>query len=338
MRALGWLVGGGATLALLVSVGASIVFFGGALFSPGPLSAEHPLGQPISDATAHADFEAQCELCHTPFRGPDGSRCVNCHGDVGDQMASLQGLHGKIPDPGDCSACHPDHKGRAVSLTQTSLEELPHSQFGFSLVRHQRSYEGEMLTCRSCHPSAAQGSRDESAAALAACTDCHGLQDAQFVTEHRAVMGEACLACHDGSDRLQGFDHAAVFPLEVKHARVACTKCHVNNRFRDTPRDCVRCHPDPAVHRGQFGANCAACHTAAGWRPARLLKHSFPLAHGNKSKESACKTCHPTNYAAYSCYGCHDHSQAQMKQVHAKAGIRDIVKCSTCHRTGKKVD
>ncbi len=338
MKRLGWLIGVNIVLALLLAMAGMVAFFGGAPFSSGPLSAEHPLDRPIAGVTTHADFESHCDWCHAPFRGPDASLCAKCHSDVGDQVTHAQGLHGALLDPIDCAACHPDHRGRTAALTQASLAELPHNQFGFTLVSHQRGYGGASLTCRSCHSRGMQSKQDEPAVVQAACIECHQRQDARFVADHRAEMGTACLACHDGSDRLKGFDHAAVFPLQLQHSKVPCAKCHVDNRFRGTPRECVACHSDPQVHRGQFGANCAACHAATGWRPARLVRHDFPLNHGNQGKESACKTCHPVNYAAYTCYNCHDHTQANMRQVHAKAGIRDIQNCDKCHRTGQKVE
>ncbi|MBI4788417.1 MAG: hypothetical protein HY782_15405 [Chloroflexi bacterium] len=322
----------------MVCLAALVLLRGGMPFSPGPLSAENPQGQPIQELASHAEFESRCDLCHTPFRGPDASLCVNCHGDVANQISTAQGVHGSLPEPQKCAACHPDHKGRAASLTRTSLVELPHNQFGFALNTHQRDYDGAALTCRSCHGLPIQSNAASAAVALSACVDCHALRDALFVADHRRKMGDTCLACHDGTARLQGFDHAKVFPLEQKHAPVPCVKCHVNNRFRGTPRECVQCHQDPQVHRGQFSANCAACHTAAGWRPARLIQHRFPLNHGNKGKESECKVCHPANYAAYTCHNCHEHNQAKTAQQHVKPNVRDYRDCIKCHATGKKVE
>ncbi len=337
LKASGWFLGCGATLSLVICLIGTILAGGGVPFSPGPLGTEHPQNVRLSDFVSHADFESRCELCHAPFQGPDASRCMDCHTDIHNQVAMAQGIHGQMPNPQTCVVCHTDHKGRAASLTRVSLVDVPHNQFGFALVRHQRDYEGAPMTCRSCHTFAVQAGKPESAAVLAACVDCHARRDAKFVADHRAAMGAACLACHDGSGRLQGFDHAAVFALDGKHAQVACAKCHVNNRFRGTPRECVQCHADPAIHRGQFSNACAACHTSTGWRPARLIQHTFPLDHGNK-QQTACKVCHPANYGTYTCYNCHEHEQNKTARIHLDANIRDFQNCTQCHRTGKKIE
>ncbi|MBI5035372.1 MAG: hypothetical protein HZB51_33000 [Chloroflexi bacterium] len=332
---LGSVLGCGATLILVTCLLAIVAVAGGTPFSPGALSADHPQARPIQNFVSHADFETRCDLCHTPFHGPDAEQCVQCHNDVRDQITQAQGIHGVLRNATDCAACHVDHKGRTANLTRTSPDVFPHNQFGFSLINHQRDYNQTALTCRACH-AFGQDQKIESANVRAACVKCHQEKDAMFIADHRKQMGEACVACHDGTDRLKDFDHATVFALDGKHANVACTKCHVKDRYRGTPTNCVACHADPKVHLGQFGTNCAACHTAQGWRPARLIKHSFPFDHGNKSKDSDCKVCHPTNYATNTCYSCHEHTQKNMATVHIKANIPDYQNCLKCHATGKK--
>jgi hypothetical protein len=255
---------------------------------------------------------------------------------VRDQIASSKSLHGQLSNAPDCAHCHTDHKGREAGLTRATVADIPHNQFGFTLIAHQRDYNGAAMTCRSCHAVSTQDKKADGAAVQAACIECHKNKDAKFIAAHRREMGEACLGCHDGSNQMAGFNHARFFPLAGKHAQVACAQCHVNNRYRGTARECAACHPDPQAHRGQFGTGCSACHTTTAWRPARLFMHTFPLNHGNKGKESACAVCHPTNYATDTCYGCHDHTQTQMASVHLKANIRDIQNCAKCHPTGKK--
>lgn len=337
VKASGWFLGCGTTFALLICLVGITIVAGGTPFNAGPLSAQnlqnHP---PIAGFASHADFEPHCDLCHAPFRGPDAARCVECHTSVRDQLSAANGLHGTLRNPQYCAACHSEHKGRAANLTNVSLASFSHNQFGFTLTRHQRDFSGGMLNCRSCHTFSTQANKPDSQAVLASCLDCHAHQDATFVANHRREMGNACLACHDGADRMEGFNHASAFALTGKHAQAACVNCHINNRFRDTPRDCASCHPDPQVHRGQFGADCSACHTTGAWRPARLLKHKFPFNHGNKGKESACAVCHPTNYATYTCYGCHEHTQANTVREHQKERIADLQNCIKCHPTGRE--
>ncbi|MBI5304713.1 MAG: hypothetical protein HY868_21445 [Chloroflexi bacterium] len=336
MKGAGFFVAGGATSALIISLIGILFVSGGAPFSPGSLSAAHSAKRAVGEFASHADFDARCELCHAPFRGPESSRCLNCHTDVHDQIATTQGIHGALPNARACATCHTEHKGRASNLTRVAVVEIPHEQFGFSLERHARDYSNAPMTCRACHTFANDSNKPESAAVTAACVDCHARHDAWYIAEHRRAMGEACLACHDGSARLRGFDHNAVFSLDGKHGQTACVKCHVNNRFRGTPRDCVQCHAEPAIHRGKYGLVCAACHTSAGWRPANLIRHPFPLDHSGR--QSGCQVCHPANYASYTCYNCHEHEPNKITRAHLDANIREIGNCAQCHPTGKKIE
>ena len=59
---------------------------------------------------------------------------------------------------------------------------------------------------------------------------------------------------------------------------------------------CASCHAD--AHAGQFGANsdCATCHDAAAWKPARRFIHAPPFTNwllDGRHINVACKECHP---------------------------------------------
>ncbi len=88
---------------------------------------------------------------------------------------------------------------------------------------------------------------------------------------------------------------------------------------------------------GFFGLKCQYCHSAQAWSPAKLQIHSFPLDHGNQG-EIACQVCHPSTYAEYTCYGCHDHQAEAITLSHLKAGISEaeLPACATCHPGGLK--
>jgi len=100
------------------------------------------------------------------------------------------------------------------------------------------------------------------------------------------------------------------------------------------PHECRACHEEPAIHADRFGLNCARCHGLEAWKPALLTRHTFTLDHGGEGK-IACETCHITTYSEHTCYGCHDHTQAQMETVHAELDIFEIANCVTCHPTGE---
>jgi mono/diheme cytochrome c family protein len=103
----------------------------------------------------------------------------------------------------------------------------------------------------------------------------------------------------------------------------------------EDPHQCIACHEDPKVHRGQFGLDCVRCHTLSAWVPASLTRHTFPLDHGDAG-DVACETCHIDTYAVNTCYECHDHKPADMEQVHLAEGIDQFQNCQACHPTGIK--
>ena len=101
----------------------------------------------------------------------------------------------------------------------------------------------------------------------------------------------------------------------------------------EDPHQCIACHEDPKVHRGQFGLDCVRCHTLEAWIPASLTRHTFALDHGDQG-DVACETCHIETYAENTCYECHDHQAAQMAELHQAEGIDDYDNCQICHPTG----
>jgi hypothetical protein len=169
------------------------------------------------------------------------------------------------------------------------------------------------------------------------CEACHTLRDAPFMDEHTRVLGDACLECHDGKDRMAGFDHASVFPLDGKHQALDCAECHANFQFAGTPSQCGACHAEPEVHAGYFGTDCQRCHSTSAWTPAKLTGHTFPLDHGEEG-ELACQTCHPASYPQYTCYECHEHQAEAIAQEHNEEGIstEELAQCADCHPSGRE--
>ncbi len=100
------------------------------------------------------------------------------------------------------------------------------------------------------------------------------------------------------------------------------------------PHECRACHEDPALHAGQFGTDCARCHSLEAWTPAYLTRHIFPLDHG-APEQLACQTCHLQAYTAYTCNQCHDHQLAEIETSHTAYGIVDVSNCAACHPTGR---
>ena len=101
----------------------------------------------------------------------------------------------------------------------------------------------------------------------------------------------------------------------------------------EDPHQCIACHEDPKVHKGNFGLDCVRCHSLIAWSPASLTRHTFRLDHGDAG-DVACETCHIETYTENTCYECHDHKPDQMTDIHETEGITEFENCISCHPTG----
>ncbi len=98
-RRLGCLTGGGLLAAglTLVLVLAFYLARGGAMFSPGPLSAQagdEVLGSAsVASVRSHAETGGRCAACHTaPWSGETLSdRCQGCHASVREELGGQPG-------------------------------------------------------------------------------------------------------------------------------------------------------------------------------------------------------------------------------------------------------
>ncbi len=241
----------------------------------------------------------QCSACHASLRYKDApTACVSCH----QKDDAHQGSLGS-----DCGQCH--------SAAGWKPSTFNHNNAAFKLTGAHAS-----VACASCHPNAQFNS------APTQCGACHAKNDA-----HSGQFGTDCGSCHSTSAwKPATFDHArSGFPLTGAHASVACASCHPNGQFKGTPTACASCHSAPSNHSG-FGTDCAACHSTSAWQPASFNgPHPFPMNHGGAG---SCQTCHPSSFASYTCYGCHN--QAEVQNKHARMG--DFSNCMQCHPNGGK--
>ncbi len=187
-----------------------------------------------------AHMATPCIACHLPdppggnewrFNGL-GTRCIDCHDDV----------HAGQLDPRwypqqDCQQCHSPE-------SWVSAIRFDHGQTDFALEgAHARA------ACSACH------TRDETTPygrfkdLDTDCVACHeNVHGRQF--EQRGVTD--CQRCHDFEAwRLPDFDHSRTkFPLEGKHAEVACEACHKEKYIDGALRveykipsfQCIDCH------------------------------------------------------------------------------------------------
>jgi hypothetical protein len=331
---LGCLTGTGILAALftvLVIIGFGFAS-GGSMFSPGPLNA-HQSGAVLGNVRSHAETRGNCGACHAaPWDSATmADRCTTCHADIAAQMRQVATLHGQLNGSSSaimaCYDCHPDHRGPNASLVDMTDQSFPHAGLGYSLQGHTQNANGAAFTCQDCH------SADIKTFDQKTCVGCHGQLDLAFTQSHVAAYGPNCLACHDGVDRFgKAFSHTKfAFTLTGKHAAVACDKCHNHALaladFASAPKDCYSCHKQTDPHAGRFGQDCSACHSAAGWTPAKF-DHNLSVfkltgAHANV----ACAQCHVNNVfqgTPTDCNSCHKQNDAHQGQFGTD--------CGACHR------
>jgi hypothetical protein len=200
-----------ATILLLTGLGALLWYSGGTAFSPGRLSAKSQKNKPLNGFTSHAAFEAECELCHQPFKTTQAELCLECHLQVEEEVMNKKGTHSLIDGVRQCYTCHSDHQGEDFDPSRAAYAHFDHSRTHFSLIRHQVNYSAAPMACADCHPSGSA----EFTITDTSCTQCHGVKDAVFMLQHSQYYGTDCTTCHDGLDLMADFDHQDTdFPLQ----------------------------------------------------------------------------------------------------------------------------
>jgi hypothetical protein len=327
-----------AGVALLLVI-AWTLLAGPGMFSPGTLSAATK-ARSLGGVSSHSQLTS-CEACHSaPWAGQSmADKCLACHANVAAEVSAGTGLHGRLLGKGaapTCRGCHTEHHGANGPLTVTD-NTFPHDRTGYSLRGHN-GLEGTRVRCVDCHPKGL-ASFDP-----ASCSACHTQRDAAFMAKHNAEFGTQCLLCHNGSGgNLGDFDHNKLpFKLTGKHADVPCAKCHSNTgsiaAFKSAPRDCYACHAKDDKHNGTFGQQCGGCHSTETWKNATFDHTVFPINHGNRGQNSTCQTCHPTDLKTYTCFGCHQHSAANVVNEHEGKPLSALTDCIQCHRGGRQGD
>ena len=289
-----------------------------------------------------------CNSCHAKddvHKGALGPGCATCHGPAGwtpstfdhsttafplagkHQQVACSGCHPNLTfkgTPKDCYSCHAKddvHRGdlgQACDQCHTPAGWTPAS-FDHNLAIFKLVGKHATVPCSSCHiNNVFKGTPTD-------CYACHVKEDV-----HQGTLGAACSACHtpDGWSP-STFNHAsASFQLTGAHASAACTSCHSNMLYRNTPTDCYSCHAKNDAHAGQFGTGCGSCHSTAAWLPATFNHNNsgFPLTGAHAS--AACASCHVNNVfkgTPTNCYACHAKNDAHNGQFGTS--------CGSCHST-----
>ncbi len=141
-----------------------------------------------------------------------------------------------------------------------------------------------------------------------------------------------------------------------------CADCHPSVTFKPRPTSCFGCHPEPNVHRGQYGTACEQCHNTRTWEDIKPLHDVGDFSLKGSHDNIACERCHRDNRplagSGNLCLNCHRqddihnnslspqcgecHTQWSFSPArfdHGKAGcnltgIHRSVDCFDCHRSG----
>ncbi len=224
--------------------------------------------------------------------------CSTCHLDAR-TIADLQSA------PQDCASCHlkdDPHEGRFgidCGACHTPEGWQP-AKFDHNLASFKLEGEHSEVACEKCHVNNVYKGTPMD------CYSCHSGND-----EHNGQFGKDCSACHTPSNWDDvTFDHNKTnFPLSGQHSQIACQECHKNGQFKGTSASCVSCHAGPSFHAGAFGTDCATCHMANSWSPAKFnLSHPGIADEGGSGINhggAACKTCHTATVFDATCTACH---------------------------------
>lgn len=147
------------------------------------------------------------------------------------------------------------------------------------------------------------------------------LDRAKLVSFHQGLVEKDCVACHSDHRGVQPYRQLAHFSHRLLQA--------------DLLQQCSGCHPAPKneLHQALTG-NCGQCHSQQAWTPATFDHDRYFRL--DQDHNTRCATCHRGNdYARYTCYGCHEHSRAGIREKHVEEGIYDYDDCVECHRNGE---
>ena len=266
-------------------------------------------------------------LNEIPEHRPDGSfPLVDGHAGV-----TCEGCHpnGDFDDtPTECGArCHEDslHEGRLGS--ECSRCHSPgEPNFAGERFDHTEDTEYPLIglhltvpTCQECHPGRVYKDTPKNCSAVG----CHAKDDA-----HRGALGPKCEECHlETQENI--FDHNAqsVFKLDGAHLTTRCNDCHPSIEFKPVPKTCFgggACHPEPEVHKGQYGTICEDCHNTTSFAQIQPLHDVGAFSLKGSHDRVACVDCHRDNRSLRGsgnlCINCHRQDDVHSNSLSPRCG------------------
>ena len=257
-------------------------------------------------ANAHAKLEGitNCTKCHVLGEKLTNSKCLDCHIEIKELIAGKRGYHASREVEGkNCFSCHSDHHGKTFKIVNFDKDKFDHKNADYELLGKHKEQE-----CTACHKPEfikVKKSQKKEASYLGLETNCLSCHE-DF---HQNTLSSNCSSCHNfyTFKPAPGFDHQKTkFPLNGKHTKVDCTKCHPlveknGSKFRYSGikfNNCTNCHRD--VHDNKFGQDCRKCHNEESFHKIIGLntfdhsKTNYPLT--GKHQSINCASCHKGNY------------------------------------------
>lgn len=266
----------------------------------------------------HAEIESECSKCHARFSKKTQTRlCLDCHDSIDADIKGSRGFHGRSATikASDCRSCHSEHLGRDADIVLLNTAIFDHKNTDFQLTgNHSKT------TCNRCHLPGEKYSK-----APSACFDCHEKSE-----PHKGELGKLCNDCHTTQSwKIFDFDHDKTdFALHGAHNKTPCSSCHLNQRYKDTPKVCVNCHALDDVHNGANGKKCESCHGEEKWTESHFdhnRKTDFKLR--GKHAVVSCTACHidpvKDKKPDMDCFSCHKNDDSH----HGRYGED----CKSCH-------
>jgi predicted CXXCH cytochrome family protein len=270
-----------------------------------------------------------CSKCHTVgFKGTSNV-CSNCHLPV--YTSSQLPGHVAAGIPKECAQCH--------TPVSWKPSQFNHTTTGYELKGAHKN----IVQCSDCH-------KGNVTTAPQTCVGCHQSNYDTALNHKAQGYPTDCTICHTQNNWLENiFNHATTaFPLTGAHTTVVCAKCHTTG-FKGTSTLCFTCHAakynattNPNHLGAKFPTNCEICHSTTAWTPSTYNHDAqyFPINSGkHNGKWTLCSDCHnvATNYAAFTCIVCHEHSNKTSVDNDHK-GVKNYAytptSCYTCHPRG----
>ncbi len=265
-----------------------------------------------------------CAACHKSgvYRGTS-TTCYSCH--KGDYERSQNPNHLGAGMPTSCETCH-----RPSDLNWRST--FNHASV-FQLVGVHSTQP-----CASCHKNGVFGGTPRD------CYGCHKTDYERTLAPNHLSAGfsTSCDSCHRAADPNwhTTFNHNAIFQLVGLHATQPCAKCHVNNIYKGTPRNCFGCHQsdytgttNPNHAAAGFSTTCESCHSAASATWSASFNHNAVFQLVGVHATQPCAKCHVNNVyhgTPRNCFGCHQTDYTGTTNPnHVAAGFPTT--CESCH-------